>query len=62
MGSAGGGRLGTTNPLIALRAHDELSGRIGRKSSIERNDLECGKTTRKTTRKRTGKRKNRNRE
>lgn len=34
MRSAGGGRLGKTDPLIALRAHDELSGKIGRESSI----------------------------
>jgi hypothetical protein len=35
-GISGRGRLGMTNPLIALRAHDELSGRIGRESSIGR--------------------------
>lgn len=30
-----GREMGKTNPLIALRAHDELSGRSGREGSIE---------------------------
>lgn len=34
--------MGKTNPLIALRAHDELRGRGGREGSIEREKNDCG--------------------